>query len=737
MSTRLEQLAALHGIGLEYYDIWGHLHRASAATLVALLRAMGVDAATDGAVEASIAAFETARWRTVLAPAVVVHADERAHRIRLHLPDRLDGASLAWRVEEENGTRHDGRFAADQLAVLERVAGHAARELVLELELAPGYHRLALLHDDAAVAQAVLAAVPRTCYRPPALEGEGRVWGVAVQLYGVRSERNWGVGDYTDLRTIVEQWGSQGAGIVGVSPLHALYPHNPAHASPYGPSSRLFRNVLYLDVEAIDDYAECEEVRDQVRSPAFQARLARLRETALVDYPGVGAAKFAVLEQLYAHFRARHLDANTARAQAFRAFQRSGGEPLRRHALYEALQAYFHRASGSVWGWPAWPEPYRDPASPACALFARAYADRVEFFEYLQWQAELQLAAAGRRSLEVGLGVGIYEDLAVSVDRGGAEAWANQGLYAVRASVGAPPDDFSLKGQDWGLPPMVPARLEAAAYQPFIATLRANMRHAGALRIDHVMGLARLFWVPEGGTPADGAYVRYPFADLLGLLALESHRHRCLVVGEDLGTVPDEVRAALGGAGALSYRLLYFERQPSGEFKSPAEYPRQALVAATTHDLPTLAGWWTGRDLAVRAALGLFPSAQVHDAQRAAREQDRARLLRALEREGLLPPGVTANPESVAAVTPELARAVAEFLARSDGQVMVVQLEDVLGVVEQANVPGSIEGHPNWQRRLPLALERLSDDARLRALTPTLSRLRAAAHAPGTPPPAP
>jgi (1->4)-alpha-D-glucan 1-alpha-D-glucosylmutase len=263
------------------------------------------------------------------------------------------------------------------------------------------------------------------------------------------------------------------------------------------------------------------------------------------------------------------------------------------------------------------------------------------------------------------------------------------------------------------------------------------MRHAGALRIDHVMGLARLFWVPEGGTPADGAYVRYPFADLLGLLALESHRHRCLVVGEDLGTVPDEVRAALGGAGALSYRLLYFERQPSGEFKSPAEYPRQALVAATTHDLPTLAGWWTGRDLAVRAALGLFPSAQVHDAQRAAREQDRARLLCALEREGLLPPGVTANPESVAAVTPELARAVAEFLARSDGQVMVVQLEDVLGVVEQANVPGSIEGHPNWQRRLPLALERLPDDARFRALTPTLSRLRAAAHAPGTPPPAP
>lgn len=737
MSARLEHLAALHGIALEYYDIWGNLHRASAATLVALLRAMGVEAAGDDAVDASIAAFETARWRSVLASAVVVRADERVHRIRLHLPDRLDGAPLAWRVEEENGMRHDGRVVAGDLAVLERGPGRTARELVLELPLAPGYHRLVLLHADAALGAAVLAAVPRTCYRPPALDGEGKVWGIAVQLYGVRSERNWGVGDYTDLRTLVEQWGSQGAGIVGVSPLHALYPHNPAHASPYGPSSRLFRNVLYLDVEAIDDFAECDEVRAEVRSPAVQARLARLRAPALVDYPGVGAAKFAVLERLYAHFRARHLAANTARAQAFRAFQREGGEPLRRHALYEALEERFHREDAPVRGWPAWPEPYRDPASPACARFARAYADRVEYYEYLQWQADLQLAAAGRRALELGLDVGIYADLAVSVDRGGAEAWANQGLYAVRASVGAPPDDFSLQGQDWGLPPMVPARLQAAAYQPFVATLRANMRHAGALRIDHVMGLARLFWVPEGGTPADGAYVRYPFADLLGLLALESHRHRCLVVGEDLGTVPDEVRAALGGTGVLSYRLLYFEREHSGEFKPPAAYPCQALAAATTHDLPTLAGWWAGRDLDVRAALGLFPSAQAHEAQRAARAQDRARLLRALEREGLLPPGIAADAQPVAELAPELARAIAEFLARSGAQVVLVQLEDVLGVVEQANVPASVEGHPNWQRRLPLALERLPDDARVRALTLTLSQLRAAARARGTPPPAP
>lgn len=737
MNPRLAHLAALHGIGLEYHDIWGGLHRAGAATLVALLDAMGVAAADDGAVEASIAAFEAARWRTVLAPAAVVHADEREQRIRLQLPEDLQGATLAWRVEEENGTCHEGRVAVGALAVLERAPGHVARELALPLPLAPGYHRLGLRHGDAALAEALLAAAPRRCYLPPALEGDGRVWGVAAQLYGVRSARNWGVGDYTDLRTIVEQWGSRGAGIVGVSPLHALHPHDPARASPYAPSSRRFKNVLCLDVEAIEDFAECVEAQAAVRSPAFQARLARLRAPELVDYAGVGAAKFAVLERLYAHFRARHLDADSPRAQAFRAFQRAGGAALRRHALHEALQAHFQRTGAPAWGWPAWPQPYRDPDSSACAQFARAHSDEVEYFEYLQWQADLQLAAAGRRSLELGLGVGVYEDLALSVDRGGAEAWANQHLYALRASIGAPPDDFSLKGQDWGLPPMAPARLQAAAYRPFVETLRANMRHAGALRIDHVMGLARLFWVPAGGAPADGAYVRYPCAELLGLLALESQRNRCLVVGEDLGTVPDEVRAALGAAGVLSSRLLYFEREHSGEFKPPAAYPRQALVAVTTHDLPTLAGWWSGRDLAVRAALGLFPDAQARAAQLAARALDRARLLRALERERLLPPGTGADPDTVGALTPELARAVAEFLARSGAQVMVVQLEDVLGLLEQANVPGTVAGHPNWQRRLPLALEDWPDDARFRALSAALAGLRAAAQARDTPPPPP
>jgi (1->4)-alpha-D-glucan 1-alpha-D-glucosylmutase len=724
----LAQLAARHGITLEYHDIWGELHRVSEASLVALLGAMGVSAGSPGEIAAAIAAHEAERWRAVLAPATVVRAGERAWKVRLQLPAAVDSEPLEWRVVEEAGTIHHGALDPARLPSLEQATvdrtPYVARELTLELALAPGYHRLEIRQRERAIGESCFIVAPRTCYRPPTLEGDGRVWGPAAQLYGVRSERNWGMGDFTDLRTLVDQWGARGAGIVAINPLHAIFPHNPAHASPYSPSSRLFTNVLYLDVEASDDFRESAAARRLVRSAEFQSRLKRLRDAELVDYAAVAAAKLQVLEMAYTHFRDRHLAAGDARANAFRGFQAAGGEQLRRHALFEALQERFHREDPSIGGWPAWPAPFRNPASPEVASFARERAERIEFYEYLQWQADLQLGLAGRRSFELGLAVGLYADLAVSIDRGGAEAWANQALYALAASVGAPPDDFNLNGQDWGLPPLVPERLGEAAYAPFIATLRANMKHAGALRIDHVMGLARLFWVPPGGAPAAGAYVRYPFDDLVGILALESQRNRCLVIGEDLGTVPDEVRATLAAAGVLSYRLLYFERLPGGDFTPPADYPKHALVAAATHDLPTLAGWWAGRDLTLRAGLGLFPTPEAREAQVIARAQDRARMLLALEREALLPAGATVNPVSLPQMTPEFARKLAIYLARSPAEVMVVQLEDVLGVTEQANLPGTVDQHPNWRRKLPLALERFPEDERFVELARTLARLR-------------
>jgi (1->4)-alpha-D-glucan 1-alpha-D-glucosylmutase len=526
---------------------------------------------------------------------------------------------------------------------------------------------------------------------------------------------------------VVRLCGAHGAALVGLNPLHALYPHNPTHASPYSPSSRRFLDVLYIDVEAVPDFATCDSVREQVFSGSFQDRLHALRAAELVDYAGVAAAKFPVLEQLYGHFRRTELaDAGAARAREFRAFQLAGGLALRQHALFEAMQEHFHGLDGGVWGWPQWEWGYRDPNSPEVAAFLRDQGERVEYYEYLQWQAEMQLAAVGRCALESRLAVGIYQDLAVSVDRGGAESWAAQELYAQSASAGCPPDDFNLRGQDWGLLPLLPERLRARAYAPFIAVLRANMRHAGALRIDHVMGLARLFWVPRGDLPEAGSYVAYPFEHLLAILTLESERNHCMVIGEDLGTVPDEVRHAMDRTGMLSYRVLIFSRRHDGEFFAPQDFPVDSLVTSTTHDLATLAGYWESRDIETRRRLDLYPSEAVHLQQVEERKADSARLLAALARESLLPPELGPEPRWPVAMTQNLAMAVQQYLGRARSRVLMVQLEDIFGAREQVNLPGTVDQHANWRRKLPVAIEHWESDGRFAELARRLAADRRA-----------
>jgi (1->4)-alpha-D-glucan 1-alpha-D-glucosylmutase len=736
--TMLNRLCMLSGIGLDYTDIWGNPHPIDEETQKALLGAMGFNVDSEQDIRQSLDALENRCWQRVMPPVKVVREQEAPYEILVTLPENRSD-ELTWLLILENGERHEGSFQPRDLQREEqcRIGDTSFVRYTFLLPRQPGwgYHRLELHGLDETAAMTLIVA-PETCYRPAAIQGENRVWGTAVQLYSLRSQRNWGVGDYSDLKAVVEFCAEQGAGIVGVSPIHALFPDNPEHASPYGPSSRLFLNVLYLDIEAIPDFAECDSIIKQVRADAFQAQLRALRAEEMVQYAAVAALKLPVLGKLYAHFRKQHLDRETDRGRNFRDFQAEHGVALHRQALFEALQAHFKAKNGSVWGWPAWPEAYRDPESPEVARFLEKNREKVEFYVYLQWQAHLQLAAIGRRSCELGLGVGLLLDLAVSISRGGGEGWANQKLYAIGASVGAPPDDFSLTGQDWGLPPFIPHALTEAAYAPFIDTLRAGMVDAGALRIDHVMGLFRLFWVPPGKSAAEGAYVYYPFDDMLGILALESQRNHCLIVGEDLGTVPNEVRQGLEQLGVHSYRLQYFEKDWSiGSFKAPNEYPEQALVAVTTHDLATLAGFWQGRDLEVRHSLGLFPSEESREAQIVARAQDCARLLVALEREGLLPQGSPPYPVSVPEMSPEYAQAVHAYLARTPSKLMLMQLEDMLGQIDQVNLPGTTESqYPNWRRKLPLNIEEWRGDPRAQGLTETLRRERGSSVQPQPPP---
>jgi (1->4)-alpha-D-glucan 1-alpha-D-glucosylmutase len=716
MSEGLARLADTCGIQLAYDDIWGRTQHAAEPTLRALLRAFGIDAADPAA---ALNARSRALWQRSVAPVIVAAAARPAFEVRINVRERDERTPVAWRMRCEDGTERAGAFTPADWPLVERAVidgeAYVARAVCIEGVPPIGYHRLEV-HDALGSATAAVWVAPPRCYLPPALEGGRRIWGPAVQLYALRSRRNWGIGDFTDLANLIDLVARHGAGLVGLNPLHALFPHDPRHCSPYSPSSRRFLNVLYLDVEAVPEFASCAAARARVAAADFQARLARLRAAERVDYEGVRAAKFEILELLFRALRT----AGDARARAFGEFLRSGGEDLRRHALFEALQEHLYARDPACWGWPTWPAPYRDPQAPAVAEFAAANAERVDFYAYLQWLADEQLAAAAARARDCGMIVGLYADLAVSVDGAGAESWAERTLYAHGLRIGAPPDDFNPQGQDWGLPPWQPERLRDSAHAPFVAALRANMRHAGALRIDHVMGLMRLYVIPCGMDATQGAYVRYPFDELLAAVAIESHRNRCLVIGEDLGTVPDAVRRALAAAGVLSYKALYFERAADGGFRAPSDFPALALVAVSTHDLPTLAGWWEGRDLALRESLHLFPSAEFAAAQRAQRVRDRCALWHMLAREGLVPEADAPPP----ALSEALAAAIHAHVARSSAAIAVVQPEDIFGVRDQVNLPGTTSEHPNWQRRLEVTLEAWEDDPRFCACVAAFAAAR-------------
>jgi len=744
-ASRAKALAGLAircGIAAEYRDIWDKPHATADSTRQALLAAMHFAPDTDPA--ALLAELDEREWRRPLPPVMVIRAGTPL-AVPLSLQVAAATRTHRWILTAEDGATTAAEFLPANLPPIAKQRLGAVNLIRCELSLpplaTPGYYRLEVEQPGREVRDQTpmtLVIAPPTCFQPDATQGDNRVWGPTVQLYGLRSRRNWGIGDFGDLRALIDLTADAGGGVVGVNPLHAMFPDDPGRISPYRPSSRCFVNVLYLDVEAVPEFAECETARNLVAGERFQARLRRLRAAELVGYEDTAAAKLEVLKLLHRHFRDQHLSNDSERARAFHDFRAKGGEALERHARFEALQQHFRGGDPSVWGWPAWPQEYRRADAAAVEAFAAEHAPAVEFFAWLQWLADEQLTAIGQQSWRRGLGVGLYQDMALGVHPGGAEAWAWQDVFASGAYAGAPPDSFNLLGQNWGLPPLVPHRLREAAYAPFIEVLRANMRHCGALRIDHVMALTRVFWVPAGLSAAQGAYVSYSLDDLLGILALESQRNQCLVIGEDLGTVPDGCRESLAAAGVLSYRPFLFERTLQGSFKPPADYPRQALVAVSTHDLPTLRGFWKGGDLDLRISLKLFSSEDQHIKLVLERAQDRARFLMALARENLLPEGASAHPISVPDVTPALVLGIHSYLARTPAQVLVVQPEDVLGVVEQVNLPGSRDDqHPNWRRRLPLNIEDWRDDERFAAIGAAMRRERGTAVVPHDDPPPP
>lgn len=693
----LERLRRLRGIAPGFTDYRGRGHALAEETLRPLLTAMGHADQDATALAQAAEELEQRDWQRVLPPVVVLHDHNRVPFTVLAplLP------CIQWEVRTEQGERLRGEIDPSALPVLaERGIGELWYvRLALELpDLEAGYHELQLQKTDGGLlGRARLVIAPPQCYEPAFIRRGDRPWGPAIQLYTLRSQRNWGIGDFSDLAGFAEAMAALGADFVGLNPLHALFPADPALCAPYSPSSRHFLNILYIDPEGIEEMAGCVEAQRLLGTPEFQARLAALRDLPAVDYPAVTACKLEVLRLLHRSFAER---ADGARRAAFEAFRADEGESLQRFAGFHVLQAHF-AAAGTIGGWRDWPSPYRAPGETAVSAVLDVEADTVEFHCWLQWIARRQLDAAEKRARQAGLRLGFYQDLAVGPHPGGAETWGERGLFALGASVGAPPDLLAPQGQDWGLPPLDPDVLRERAYEPFIRLLRSNMSEQGALRIDHVMALFRLWWVPQGQASSEGAYVHYPLEDLAAILALESHRRRCLVIGEDLGTVPPEIRQAMSDFRIYSYRVLWFERDQSGCFKPPETCPEASLVTVSTHDLPPLAGFLRGTDIEFRARLGVYEDTGALAEARRDREETGKALLSALAESGLWPAqGKAASGQAVGSGPATLAEAVQLYLARGRATLLALQPEDWLGMEDPVNVPGTHSEHPNWRRKL-------------------------------------
>lgn len=731
----IDRLAELHGIIAEYYDISGTRHEATAETKALLLRSLGCRVDTAEEIEAEIKGRLEQRWRRLVDPVIVASVKEQPLEISIFLP-LAEGTeadlAVSWSITDESGSVASCRAPGKDLKVVETrwIEGRRFASMLLRDRgiRGIGYYDLFLECSygdpastggkDTVSAGCRVIIAPDACYIPQKIE-DGRAWGLTVNLYSIRSWGNWGAGDFTDLRRIVKWGAGMGMSLVGINPLHAIPNTSPFGISPYSPFSRLYKNLLYIDIGAVPEVMESGLIRE-LDEPSFRHETTRLRDSDFIDYDAVAGLKTGFLRKAFDTFLERHLNANTDRGRAFRNFVSREGALLESLATYLALAGSPECRTSALgatrlvpnYDFRTWPERYRTPSSPAVGEFKDAQKNELLFYEYIQWLIEEQMAAVAEDVKRSAMPVGLYHDLAVGSTGGGSDAWNYPEVFALGASLGAPPDDFNQKGQNWGFPPLNPDRLRETGYKLFIQTIRKNMQHFGALRIDHALGLFRLFWIPEGGEPKDGAYIRQPSLDLLRIIALESARNKTMIIAEDLGTMAENVREMLQGFRMFSYRLLYFERSyPDPAFLPPDRYPELATCAVTTHDLPTLPGFWAGKDIGLRQRLGIYRDRAEFELQATERERDKGLLIEALEGRGLVSPEDKASL-TAGQMTHELCRAVYEYLSRTPCKIVLVNLDDVIGTLEQQNMPGTVDEYPNWRRKSAVSLEQMLQDRR-------------------------
>ena len=668
MSETLEQQAVQAGIDLGYHDINGTYHLTKTEVLesiVAVLDKSKPD--SDGLYLNTMVAHE--------------NGEES-----LQMPSELHGAEAVVLIDE-----------ADKCQTLTVYPGDNDTLWIKLPQLACGYYTLSAESGGKSCFVRLIVA-PESVYQPKLLANGGRMNGLTMHLYSLRSEHNWGIGDFTDLLNLMKYAAEKKLDFVGINPLHALFTSKPAFASPYSPSSREWLNPIYLDVEKVGAFTYNEQLKNWLAQPKIRQRIAALRITETVTYTAVWACKRDALHMAFNAFEQDTCEAAENDRAAFEAFVLEKGKALQGFGLFEALDQYYSRP-GQV-GWQSWPSEFHQPDGEAVEKFARSHEREIRFYMWLQWLCAEQLQEVNQAAAEYGVKLGIYGDLAVGVARGSADTWLNRQDYCMDLSVGAPPDPLGPTGQNWDLPPLNPLMLKHTGYEKFAHLLRENMSLYGVLRIDHVMALCRLWWVLNGKTADFGAYVHYDAEVMFAILALESRRNRCVIIGEDLGTVPDEARHLLNRYQVFSYKVMYFSKGWNG-FQLPEEYPEQAITVISTHDVAPLAGYWTGKDLDTMFKLGTLPDAAAFQTALDEREHDKADLLDKLKETGCL----GADVQMPAKADETLLAALHKYGALSRSKLYAVQLENLLGVIDNLNVPGVTEGYPNWAQKMPVSLE--------------------------------
>jgi len=684
----LSRAAEMWGIERNYWDIFGAQHFASEQVIRTILGSLGLDTGDKESIDAAIRERQERQNAQPLPPTVVITVGSN-----LSVSAKAQEAVADVHLQLEDGSER--RFQSSL----------AEGRISLPPDLPLGYHQLTLTIGESRWGSRLIVC-PARAYAP----GDGqnfRAAGVGVSLYGLRSAANWGCGDFTDLMRFTA-WSvdALGASFIALNPLHDIANRAPYNTSPYLPNCSYYRNHIYIDVEAVPEFTRSCWARHLLGAAAVQRELSDLRGAGEVQYERVSRIKLRFLKLAFRQFL-RERRAGSERAYEFQAWADREGDLLRRFAIHSALDDAIHRSHPDVWNWPAWPEPLRSADSPETQEFAREHWRSVLFYEYVQWIADAQLARAHAHAQSLGMRIGLYHDHALATDRIGADLWMLPEFYVSGCRVGAPPDEFSPKGQDWGFPPPNSDAHYRDGYRVYSDSIRRACQHGGALRIDHVMRFFRLYWIPDGMETNAGTYVRDRYEDLIGILALESVRNRVIIVGEDLGTVPDHARETLARFGILSYRLFYFEQNADRQFKPPSEYPKLALVSATTHDLPTLAGFWQNRDILARREAGVLPDDGAVQRAIAQRLGDKQKILDLLHRLRLVPDDWIRNAADVPELTGELHHAIVGFLMSTPCMLMLLNQEDLFKDTEQQNLPGTTAEYPNWKRKMKYALEEL------------------------------